>query len=116
MKTPLIIGIFTVAITLIPGISSAKNDDSKYPATNFQPKIIYQDKEAIKALDSEKYPGEKSAYDPKYPATNFEPKVLYQDKEAVSGLNSSSTKYVGEKSSYDPKYPAANFEPKVIYP
>ena len=114
MKTLFIISTLTAAITLIPSISSANSDDSKYPATNFQPKIIYQDKEAIKAPGSEKYLGEKSAYDPKYPATNFEPKVLYQNKEAVK--TSTSNAYIGEKSVYDPKYPAANFEPKVIYP
>ena len=77
MKTSFIIGILTVAFALIPGISSANSDDNKYPATNFQPKVIYQDKEAIKAPDSKTSMGEKSVYDPKYPAANFEPKVIY---------------------------------------
>jgi len=114
MKTSFIIGIVTVAITSIPSISSAISDDSKYPATNFQPKVIYQDKEALKAASSKKPMGERTVYDPKYPATSFEPKVVYQDKEAVKA--STSKTYMGEKSVYDPKYPAANFEPKVIYP
>jgi transposase InsO family protein len=47
MKTSLIIGIFTAAITLLPSISSANSDDKKYPAANFQPKVIYLDKEAV---------------------------------------------------------------------
>ena len=113
MKTSLIIGIFTATMTLIPSISSANSDDSNYPATNFQPKVIYQDQEA-KTASSEQAIGEKSAYDPKYPATHFQPKVIYQDKEAVIALGAKQD--MGEKSVYDPKYPAANFTPKVIYP
>ena len=114
MKTSFFIGIFTVAITLIPNISTANSDDSKYPATNFQPKVLYQDQEAIKASGSMTSFGEKSVYDPKYPATHFEPKVLFQDKDAASAITSST--HTGEKSTYDPKYPAANFTPKIIYP
>jgi len=75
MKTSLIIGIFTTAITVIPSISSANSNDNKYPAANFQPKVIYIDKEAAKA--PAKFFGEKSVFDPKYPAANFEPKVIY---------------------------------------
>ena len=114
MKTLFIIGIYTVSITLIPSISSANSDYGKSPATNFQPKVIYQDKEAIKAPGSKKFMGKKSAYDPKYPASNFQSKVIYLDKEAIKAP--SEKKYIGEKSVYDPKYPAANFQPKVIYP
>lgn len=114
MKISFIIGIFTVAMTLTPGISSANSDDSKYPATNFQPKVIYQDKAVIKAPDSKKQFGEKTAYDSRYPATSFQPKVVFQDKEAIK--TSGSKAYMAEKSAYDPKYPAASFEPKVIYP
>ncbi len=114
MKTTFLIGIFTVAITLLPSISTANSDDSRYPATNFQPKVIYQDKEAIKADGGRVSMGKKTAYDAKYPATHFEPKVLFQDKDAIRA--SSSNGFVGEKSVYDPNYPAANFTPKVIYP
>jgi len=75
MKTSLIISIFTAAITLIPSISSANSDDKKYPAANFQPKVIFLDKAAVKA--STPAVAEKSKFDPKYPAANFEPKVIY---------------------------------------
>lgn len=112
MKTPLIVSTLSVAIILAPGVSLAKGDDVTYPAANFQPTIIYQDKAAINTSGSTL--GEKSAFDPKYPATSFEPKVLYQDKGAIRSASSQS--FGGEKSAYDPKYPAANFEPKVIYP
>ena len=113
MKTSLIISIFTAAMTLIPSTSSANSDDSNYPATNFQPKIIYQNQEA-KAAGSKQSLGKKSVYDPKYPAAHFQPKVIYQDKEAIIALG--SKQQMGEKSVFDPKYPAANFKPKVIYP
>ncbi|MDC9729916.1 MAG: hypothetical protein PSN04_11410 [Methyloprofundus sp.] len=75
MKTALIIGTFTAAITLLPSISSANSDDKKYPATNFQPKVIYLDKEAAK--EAVTFVGEKAKFDPKYPAATFTPKVIY---------------------------------------
>lgn len=75
MKTLLTASIMTAAITLVPTTSFANSDDSKYPAANFQPKVIYFNKEAAK--EPAKYVGEKSVYDPKYPAANFEPKVIY---------------------------------------
>lgn len=75
MKTSLIIGTLTAAITLFPSISTANSDDKKYPAANFQPKVIYIDKEAAKtAVD---FVGEKAKFDPKYPAATFTPKVIY---------------------------------------
>ncbi len=77
MKTSFLISIFTIVISLTPSISSAKSDDSKYPASNFQPKVIYLDKEVVKTSTSKISMGEKSVYDPKYPAANFEPKVIY---------------------------------------
>lgn len=107
------IGILTATATLIPSISSANRDDSKYPATNYQPKVIYQDQAALKAQGSTIQFGETSVFDPKYPATHFQPKVIFQDKQAIKVSDSKS---MGEKSAFDPKYPAANFEPKVIYP
>ncbi len=75
MKSPLIISALSVAILLIPNISTANSVDAKYPAANFQPKVIYLDKDAAKG--SIKSFGKKSVYDPKYPAANFEPKVIY---------------------------------------
>ncbi|NOQ15066.1 MAG: hypothetical protein GQ583_11390 [Methyloprofundus sp.] len=113
MKTSLMIGMLTAAITLIPSVSSANSNDSQYPATSFQPKVIYQDQEA-KAAGSRQTMAEKSVFDPKYPATSFQPKVIFQDKEAVIALG--FKQQMGEKSVFDPKYPAANFAPKVIYP
>lgn len=82
MKTPLIISILIVALNLMPNISFADNDDNQYPAANFQPKVLYIDRDFIKVNSTEtncasKSVGEKSVYDPKYPAANFEPRVIY---------------------------------------
>ncbi len=83
-------------------LTAFANSDSQYPATNFQPKVIFID-ESVKPS---------SAYDSNFPAAHFQPKVLYVDASAAS----SSGGATGEKSSFDPDYPAANFKPKVIYP
>jgi len=95
----LIAGIISSPLTAIA--------ESKYPAANFEPKVIFAD-ESAKSTGSAK----KSSFDAEYPAANFQPKVLYVDASAAK----SSTASTGEKSTFDPKYPAANFEPKVIYP
>ena len=70
-------------------------DSSKYPAYDFQPKVIYQDQ---------------SLANSKYPAHHFEPRVVYQDQTAV---NSQPNVKLGLMC--DSKYPACHFEPKVIY-
>jgi len=95
----LIAGIISSPLTAIA--------ESKYPAANFEPKVIFAD-ESAKSTGNAK----KSSFDAEYPAANFQPKVLYVDASAAK----SSTASTGEKSTFDPKYPAANFEPKVIYP
>lgn len=98
-----ILGLLIAGIISTPLTAIANSDDSKYPATSFQPKVIFAD-------DSAQSTGS-SAFDPDYPAASFQPKVLYVDASAASSGGST-----GEKSVFDPKYPAANFEPKVIYP
>ncbi|MCK5120507.1 MAG: hypothetical protein KAQ91_00915 [Methylococcales bacterium] len=59
--------------------------DSKYPATDFQPKVVYQDTGykhtgSTTSSSKAKFEGEVSAADPDFPAANFEPEVLFQDK------------------------------------
>ena len=64
-----------------PDIAVTKSEskavsDANYPAANFQPKVIYIDKDvAEKSVSAGK--GVKSVFDAKYPAANFEPKVIY---------------------------------------
>ncbi len=103
MKNPIVLGLSVIGIIFTSVQSFADSD--QYPATNFQPKVIYIDKDLVKATP------QKAEFDPKYPATNFQPKVIFIDKSAAS-----STPAPRKKAVFDPKYPAANFEPKVIFP
>lgn len=79
MKKIIILGLMTAVIVLTSLTASAGGDD-QYPAANFQPKVIYIDKDSVKS--SSKCPTQKpvekaTEFDPKYPAANFEPKVIY---------------------------------------
>lgn len=76
-------------VALLVASPFAANADSQYPATDFEPKILYQD-EAAKSFkpttSAVTAPAQAatsaptvSADDSKYPATNFEPKVLFSD-------------------------------------
>lgn len=104
-----ILGLLLSGIISAPLTAVANNDDSQYPAANFQPKVIFAD-DSVKAASSS---SNTSSFDSNYPAANFQPKVLYVDASAATSSATSST---GEKSVYDPNFPAANFEPRVIYP
>lgn len=70
-----------VSLLLSAAVAEA---DSKYPATDFQPKVVYQDsgyKHTGSATSSSKTKSvaEVSVADPDYPAANFQPEVLYKD-------------------------------------
>lgn len=106
MKTKLF-SLLIASIICTPLTTLANNGDSKYPAANFEPKVIFVD-------ESVEVAGDTSTFDADYPAANFQPKILYVDA-SVAAQTSSST-VAAEKSTFDPKFPAANFEPKVIYP
>ncbi len=61
--------------------------DSKYPATDFKPIIVYQDSDykhtgstTSSSSSKAKFVAEVSVADPDFPAANFEPEVLFQDK------------------------------------
>ena len=104
MKTKLF-GLLITSIIFTPLTAFANSSDSQFPASNFQPTIIFID-------ESVEIAGETSRFDANFPAANFEPKILYVDASAIEA----SYSVTGEKSTFDPNYPAANFEPKVIYP
>jgi hypothetical protein len=85
-----------VALMLVSAVAGAEDN---YPASDFQPKVLYQDEAAAKA--SESSPAAKpapaaaasSSSDAEYPATNFQPKVLYSDpdyKHSAASPNSSA--------------------------
>ncbi len=101
-----ILAILLTGVVCAPFTAVANSDDSQYPASNFQPTVIFADESVISSNTSI----ESSTFDANYPAASFQPKILYIDTSATS----STAK--GETSSFDPKYPAANFEPKIIYP
>jgi len=70
--------------------------DSQYPATDFEPKVLYQDESVklatsnVKAAPVAVTPAPVSADDSKYPATNFQPKVIYQDANYKHDKNAPS--------------------------
>lgn len=86
MKQTIILGL-AMGLSLT-SITTFAATDSKYPASDFQPKVVFIDKESVKssaatpAADNKCKP-EKVAtataaeFDPKYPAANFQPKVIY---------------------------------------
>lgn len=84
MKKIIISGFLTAGLTFCSFIASA---DEKYPAADFQPKVVFIDQAAAAASESSstsaKCPGQQAVsakqteFDPKYPAASFEPKILY---------------------------------------
>lgn len=89
MKKTIILGFTTTVIALASFTASAGTDD-KYPAANFQPKVVYIDKDVVKE------------------AAKASPKCPDQNSTAAAPAE--------KATEFDPKYPAANFVPKVIYP
>jgi len=61
--------------------------ESKYPAADFQPKVVYQDTNYKPAQSSTR----SSVKDSKYPAANFEPTVVYQDKNYKPSRSTSAS-------------------------
>lgn len=71
-------------VTMLSAASVAVAADSEYPATDFQPKIVFQDSEYkhIGSASSESNSGaEVSVPDSNYPAANFQPEVLFEDSD-----------------------------------
>ena len=100
MKKKIFLGLAIAVIALNPLVVPAATD-SKYPAADFEPSVIYIDKD-VTAKDQ----AQQSESDPKYPASNFTPIVVFVDNQLVDQA----------QDEFDPKYPAAYFKPKVIYP
>lgn len=85
--------------------------EDKYPASDFQPKVVYQDDSVSKQSDSSASTSSKassSSSDSQYPAANFEPKVLYNDENykhtaavptSTHSSSATSTNVVGESAS-----------------
>jgi len=85
------------------------NADSKYPAADFQPEVVYQDKDLIaKEGKAETAPAaakpatkvvEATAVDSKYPAADFQPQVIYHDDnyKPSETVKATATKVTEEK-------------------
>ena len=80
-KNNLTNSLFAVLLLTSPVVGA----DEKYPAADFQPEVVYQDKDYI-AKDSQSE------------------KTTKQSKNEIT-----------EISEVDTKYPAANFQPQVVY-
>ena len=76
-------GIFTALLLASPLVTAG----TQYPAADFQPKVVYQDKDyqhegsESSSSASSASVGETAKADANYPAATFQPKVVYQDKE-----------------------------------
>lgn len=77
--------------------------DSKYPAADFQPEVVYQDKDlinknsgSVKAPDSVKavrLEPKDTVVDSKYPAADFKPQVIFHDEKYVPSKVTPSSKH-----------------------
>lgn len=100
MKISKLTGGLLVSLLLSASVAMA---ESKYPAADFQPKVVYQDSDykhsgSSASSSSKKAGGEVSVADSNYPAANFEPKVVFEDTgykhtkgKAVTASSSSSS-------------------------
>lgn len=80
--------LLPTAVALLISSPFVAQADSQYPATDFEPKVIYQDASVKSAPAATAAPVAANtpapatvvdADDAKYPATNFQPKVLFKD-------------------------------------
>lgn len=69
--------ITTLLVLLLFSVATAKAAND-YPATDFQPKVVYQDQDYEPSNNSGS--SSKSVADSDHPAANFQPKTIYQDK------------------------------------
>jgi hypothetical protein len=70
-----------VSLLLSASVVEANSD---YPATNFQPTVVYSDSDykhtgSLSSSTAKASTGEVSVADPAYPAANFQPEVLFED-------------------------------------
>lgn len=86
------------------------NADQKYPASDFQPEVVYQDDSYISGSTKAEAPVakkevkevvESTVDDSKYPAANFQPQVVYSDEnyKHSESVKSSSLAASTEKSA-----------------
>lgn len=78
--------------TLLLASSPLVGAEPKYPASDFQPEIVFQDSEYIAKNNASKATSTSSnETDSKYPAANFQPQVVYSDENYKHGSSSSES-------------------------
>jgi hypothetical protein len=80
-------------------ISTVAVAEDKYPASDFQPKVVYQDEDAGKSSSTSTPSSSSGSGDSQYPASNYQPKVLYSDDNYKHSEPSYSSSSVGGTSS-----------------
>ncbi|RLA26117.1 MAG: hypothetical protein DRQ62_00510 [Gammaproteobacteria bacterium] len=89
-------GIFAALLLASPFVTAG----TQYPASDFQPKVVYQDKDyqhegsTSSSSSASASTGKKAAADANYPAATFEPKVVYQDKDYKHSSGAASSKSI----------------------
>jgi hypothetical protein len=94
MKKTIILGL-TVAVMTVTSFTVLA--DSKYPAADFEPQVIFIDNNL-------------AAQTATTPASNSQAAAACPTNTVASAAPQPAA------DEFDPKYPAANFQPKVIYP
>ncbi len=83
-NTQLAHGLLFFALSLAASAANAED----YPASNFQPKVIYSSEAAATPVSSSSPcapKAEQSEVDSKYPAAYFHPKVIFSNADAKQG-------------------------------
>lgn len=108
------------ALLLVSAIAGAED---KYPASDFQPKVVFQDEEAGKQTGASSSNSSASAAssssssssDSEYPAANFQPKVVFSDdnykhNETISNSSSNTGSSASSESVSAAAAPAGQKE------
>ena len=87
-------GVFTALLLASPFVTAG----TQYPAADFQPKVVYQDKDyqhqGSASSSASASVGEKAKADANYPAATFQPEVVYHDKGYKHNAGTSASKSI----------------------
>jgi len=94
-------GIFTALLLASPLVTAG----TQYPASDFQPKVVYQDanyQHQSSGSTSTASFGDKAKADSNYPAATFQPEVLFVDKEYKHNTKVANKSYTATSSASEP--------------
>jgi len=108
-KSNLFNSLFSVLLLSSPLVIA----DTKFPAANFEPQVVYQDADYIKSNAGSSATTSKSiassGVDKSFPAANFEPTVIYSDdsyKHHADAAVKSSTNVSNVEASSEAALPS----------